>query len=236
MKKNSYVEKLNWDSTFFRQNIGKITLSDRNDILTLNNLENNNQYDVIYVFSNVLLFDDIVEMCLTNSNFIHVDRKVTLELNLDLDHNKYEDFDDISIASNVSNDIINLAYESGHLSRFYKDERFRQYFPSLYKLWIEKDFLEGYVFVKTFENKIVGLLSVTINDHISNIGLVAVDTIFRGQGIGVQLFNSLFSFLKSRNVKLCRVVTQSENDPALKLYDKVGFKVIDVVDVWHYWR
>ena len=103
MKKNSYVEKLNWDSTFFRQNIGKITLSDRNDILTLNNLENNNQYDVIYVFSNVLLFDDIVEMCLTNSIFIHVDRKVTLELNLDLDHNKYEDFDDISIASNVSN-------------------------------------------------------------------------------------------------------------------------------------
>lgn len=237
MKINSGLEKLEWDSSFFRKKIAKIVVNDIDSIPTIRDIVKNNEYDVIYLFSPVSIFNDISKLFGSDKQFFHVDRKITLELNLESNSlNSYDVFDDISIAPFVSEEIINLAYDSGHLSRFYKDERFREYFCDLYKIWIEKDFSNGCIFIKKIKDKIVGLVSVTICNDIANIGLVAVNSDYRGNGIGVQLFRSLFSHLMEQNIKSCRVVTQSDNIPALKLYNKVGFKTIDVIDVWHYWR
>jgi GNAT superfamily N-acetyltransferase len=72
--------------------------------------------------------------------------------------------------------------------------------------WIERNILEDTVWVHGFPT--LGFVSLKDN----RLELIAVDPDFRGMGYGEKLI---------------------EHTPALKLYQRLGFKVVEEYDVWH---
>jgi GNAT superfamily N-acetyltransferase len=66
-------------------------------------------------------------------------------------------------------------------------------------------------------------LSKKFNYTLATIILFCVDTAVRGQGVGRRLLERAIGLLKSRGVDLLTVGTDSNNLPALTLYQRAGF-------------
>ena len=84
--------------------------------------------------------------------------------------------------------------------------------------------LAKYFLVKDDEN-ILGFAGVWIifdEGHITN---VAIHPDYRGNGLGKYLMNSLIEGCISQNCNSITLEVWESNLPALKLYDKLGFKV-----------
>ncbi|GAA4232695.1 GNAT family N-acetyltransferase [Postechiella marina] len=56
------------------------------------------------------------------------------------------------------------------------------------------------------------------------LGFMFVDDNYRGQGLNKLINNALFKWCKSRNVFEIRLDVYNNNIPAIKAYEKVGFK------------
>ena len=52
---------------------------------------------------------------------------------------------------------------------------------------------------------------------------IAVDPDFRGQGVGRRLIEELIAHLKKNSVTCLTLEVRASNDPAIRLYDKLGF-------------
>jgi dTDP-4-amino-4,6-dideoxy-D-galactose acyltransferase len=78
-------------------------------------------------------------------------------------------------------------------------------------------------------------LIVTVGEkkHRGDIGIIAVDTEFRGKGIGTALMQSAESWLAKLNYKSMQVVTQGDNKPACKLYENCGYTIESVEYFYH---
>jgi ribosomal protein S18 acetylase RimI-like enzyme len=87
--------------------------------------------------------------------------------------------------------------------------------------WIERNILEDTVWVHGFPT--LGFVSLKDN----RLELIAVDPDFRGMGYGEKLIEHTL-----HNAPNVLVGTQ-HNNPALKLYQRLGFKVVEEYDVWH---
>lgn len=73
--------------------------------------------------------------------------------------------------------------------------------------------------------KIVGfILAMKLFDE-SEILILYVDKLFRKKGIAKKLINYLISPINSKSILL---EVSNENLPALNLYDKFGFKIINI--------
>ena len=84
--------------------------------------------------------------------------------------------------------------------------------------------LAKYFLVKDDEN-ILGFAGVWIifdEGHITN---VAIHPEYRGKGLGEYLMNSLIEGCKSQKCNSITLEVRESNLPALKLYEKLGFKV-----------
>ena len=73
------------------------------------------------------------------------------------------------------------------------------------------------------EGKVLGYVgSQTVMDETDMMN-VAVDPDFRGQGVAVGLIDSLIRELKSIGSKSLTLEVRASNEPAKKLYEKLGF-------------
>lgn len=61
---------------------------------------------------------------------------------------------------------------------------------------------------------------------------------YRGQGYGQKLIEEAIAFAKTQNVDSIELVVNQDNAPAIRLYEKTGFKRIDkffyrlILNVW----
>lgn len=76
-------------------------------------------------------------------------------------------------------------------------------------------------------DKMVGESSINFSEsrmeHVGKVGLM-VDKDFRGDGIGKFLIEYVLQWAKNRKLKIARLSAFSENEIAIKLYKKFGFK------------
>ena len=61
-------------------------------------------------------------------------------------------------------------------------------------------------------------------DRVGKVDNIFVDDEFRGKGIGTQLLEQLFAYIKSQNVVYIELSCDFANDRALELYKRLGFK------------
>lgn len=223
LNENMKIESLQWDSLFFGYKVGKIHLKGK---LDLELLKNDSEFDLIYIFSQKPL-----------SEMNCLDRKVLLEKSITLNDDISEP--DVKIwKKGINSDLVDLAILSGHSSRFKKDKRLNDKFEDLYTLWIENSIngdIADYVVVTSEGNKITGMLTLSIMEEYSMIGLIAVDKTRQGSGVGVKLMNKAFQLTKRNNLNSIRVETQEENSIAMSFYKRNEFLVKKVSYIYHYW-
>ena len=89
----------------------------------------------------------------------------------------------------------------------------------------------GVVLIAEYQDRIVGLSSMYFlrqkSGHIGDFGIM-LDKNFRYQGLGYKLSQSLINMGKEKldGLDLIQLGVFAENKPAIKLYEKLGFKVV----------
>jgi len=93
---------------------------------------------------------------------------------------------------------------------------------------------QGLVYEET--NNIDGFITLVTRESHAEIGLIAVNPLLRGQGIGTELIKHTITEAYTLGYKTIKVVTQLENKAAISLYNKSGFEIEDITYVYHYWN
>lgn len=233
------IQRLDWDSRFFGVSVGRLELclGDGVSSSTMEDLILRSDYDLIYVFLPVSE-GRMAELEKPRSALVSLGgRCVDLKT---FYRKKVADFAcaerEAVLAKASSDRLLKLAYASGWCSRFSQDERLRPFQEQMYGLWLEREFKEGRVFVHPSAENPLGLATVTLQNGVGRIGLVAVDADSCGKGIGTMLLEDVEAWLRKAGAGECSVVTQGMNIAACRLYEKSGFTQERQIEVWHVWR
>lgn len=226
------IQYLKWDSEFFNLKIGKsVTFNDE----IVSEMESDN-FDLLYVFAKNPTCENLIYLQKYNANL--VDTKVIFHKHLDfkLDNETLFEFNEIDDV----NQLIYLAIESGHKSRFRLDKNFEaKKFEEMYENWILnslKDTSSTKVFVYRDNFKLGGFVTVEIKNGIGTIGLIAVDETLRGNGIGAKLIKQVEFYLMQSSVSELEVATQLENFGACEFYKQSGFNIKETINIYHLWK
>ncbi|MBI4646849.1 MAG: GNAT family N-acetyltransferase [Bacteroidia bacterium] len=231
---------LDWDSDFFKLKIARIlpdvlSESQLKDIINRLICE---KFVLAYWFANSQYPDNILAAKVMNG-FLY-DKKTTYGLSLNRQDNFLLDKTiEIYTKSEIAPQLINLALESGKYSRFKTDNHFpKGSFERLYTEWIYKSMqkeLADIVFVHKTNDIINGMITLYVRNYTGYIGLVGVDYTFHRQNIGNKLMAAAKNYFIQKNCVKIEVVTQGDNIPACKYYEKNGFKKIKTEYLFHFW-
>jgi len=233
---NEKIEYLTWDSDFFKKKIGRVLAENSEEIINVFEEAKKDNYQLIYVFGNENLFVD--EKILKQFNGHLADRKVLFKKNIE---SKKEQTSFVSeyTGNELTTELEQLAYESGKYSRFKTDKNFAENdFYRMYKIWIEnsvkKQIADKVIVVK--ENDIIkGMVTLKIDSEKGDIGLIAVAPDTQGKGYGKVLISACENELLSKNIFKLEVPTQLANTQACRFYEKCGFEIKEITNIYHFW-
>jgi dTDP-4-amino-4,6-dideoxy-D-galactose acyltransferase len=226
------IEKINWDSDFFGYPIGKITISTIDDVSNFFNSKSLKEFRLIYIFSKTIINDYKLKL---------VDTKLTFKKNIDL-HILRKQNKTIENLNNLDDgDFIlleELAYLSGKYSRFNTDLNFKNNeFKKLYHKWISGYKSENKnIILKKSNNIISGFILYSIENETIYIELISVSEDFQEKGIATELIYEIELIGLKNKCRYIQVVTQGENIPAVNLYKKNNFTLINKNLIYHYWN
>lgn len=227
------IIQLKWDTDFFGYKVGKLLLNDNN---LDENLLINNDFKLIYLFSNEPLSEALVK----KHNLFLSDEKIDLITNVsNLTDNKFENENLVEL--NILDDnLLDLTFQSGHFSRFKIDSNFKNNeFETLYTAWIEQSISHenaDKVIGFSINNKVVGFITFVLKNNMFDIGLIAVNEQHRSLKIGKQLLAFVFNYSLSKKVDFVTVTTQNKNQGALNFYLKNGFLINKTTYIYHLWK
>ncbi|OJV42952.1 MAG: hypothetical protein BGO29_07245 [Bacteroidales bacterium 36-12] len=233
------IKYLSWDSEFFNKKIGQINCNESDcsgyELDKLISYAEKDNYHLLYVFTK----GNHSFLNIKNHTLKLVDEKVIYSRIID--ENIVFSFDDVNeyASDEVHADLLSLACQSGEYSRFKIDEQFeKDDFSRLYKTWIEKSVareLADKVLVTKDKHKITGMVTLSYQSDRAIIGLIAVDSFYRGKAYGTQLLHACFDDILQNNINRIDVATQKSNINACSFYEKNGFEVKNVTNVYHLW-
>lgn len=140
-----------------------------------------------------------------------------------------------------SDALLALGVAAGQYSRFKVDQRIPpDKFRGLYETWIEGSTSgrladEVLVACASGDGTPVGMITLAKKGSAGNIGLIAVSEVVRGRGVGLWLLKQGHGWMTAKGLSTVTVVTQCDNLPACKLYERGGYRVKSVHDVYHFW-
>ena len=111
-------------------------------------------------------------------------------------------------------------------------------FTKLYKTWIEKSLsgeIADIVYVTRSGSLITGFITLVKKGLTGQIGLVAVHPDYRSMGIASSLMMTADAWYIKQGCENAIVVTQSNNKPACRLYERYDYKICSEVAIFHYW-
>ncbi len=229
------IQKLQWDSDFFGYPVGKVEFSNKGEFSYELFRKEAHKFKLVYIFSNEMLENDklnLVDLKVVLSQkltpkmgFISIDENIKSYNEVDYDYQQLKD----------------LALASGVYSRFNNDENFEENeYTKLYERWIENLAIRGRAFdicIYCEYNKILGFTTIEEKTpQLADIGLVAVDKLARGKGIGTKLIENAKHRAYLKGFKAIQVVTQSANIRAVELYKRCNFKIENQNYIYHYWN
>lgn len=231
------VEFLEWDSSFFGWSVGRTQLERSFNPVKLKRLLDRSGCRVVYLF-----LDEPDEVSVSTIQTIAplCDLKCVYFKQLKRRNKKAPDHI-FPYTGNVTDRLKDLAFISGTYSRFSTDTHFKPYFESLYTEWVRQSVsgsISDIVFVFREEGHLGGFITVAKDTKKSmcTIGLLAVHPDFQGRGIASKLLDMVEVWANGSKIKCIDVVTQGENIPACRLYEKNGYSLCKKTAVFHYWR
>lgn len=81
-------------------------------------------------------------------------------------------------------------------------------------------------FVAKEADRIVGFVTLKVNNNNGNIGLIAIGKNAQGKGLGTQLINVCENYLNKCSVETLTVPTQLDNLQACKFYKNTALRKI----------
>ncbi len=236
---NTKYDILSWDSDFFGYKVGQIDdlEFDENKLDEILCLLNREQVRLVYYSSKVELKG--AEIISNHYTGKFVGKKITY---IKKPQRNLLSSDLIfSYKANYPEDkLIKLAIESGVYSRFNIDDQVgTQKFEDLYKLWIVNSVnkeIAREVLVCRHNNDIVGFVTLEEKNLRANIGIIAVDSDYRGKGIGKSLMYAAEKWTKDHFLNDIQVVTQYENRSACRLYERCGYIADKIEYFYHFWK
>lgn len=231
--------KLDWDSSFFDLYIASSFHEEiTDDILHQSKVNMTEQgIDLCYVQSSNPIADDLLAKYPIEhqSQKIRFQKQVTTALD-----DQFASIHSIPESTSITENIYDIARQSGHHSRFKLDDQFHDgAFEKLYDEWIVQsirrtlaDEVYGYIIDKT----VVGLITLKKKSDRVVIGLLGVDESARGKKIGQSLIKQAQNYTIQWGLNILDVSTQGSNLPAIRFYEKMGFDRSDNTYIYHLWR
>jgi GNAT superfamily N-acetyltransferase len=133
-----------------------------------------------------------------------------------------------------------IAERCSRVSRYYADPRFRRHAARLYRRWIVEA-CHGWadaVLVARRHGEPVGFITCkrdAVSPECGRIDLVCVDPQHAGQGVGALMVGASVEWFGRQALRRVRVVTQGRNIAALRLYERMAFRVERVSLFYHGW-
>jgi hypothetical protein len=88
-------------------------------------------------------------------------------------------------------------------------------------------------FIGLFKNKLLlGYLILYRSSSYGHLSAIGVNQKYHRQGIGSKLMEYALNYYKNKNIQKIRLYVEQNNTPAIKLYKKYDFKVLE--ESWHY--
>lgn len=135
--------------------------------------------------------------------------------------------------------LVRLAIGSAAFSRFRRDQSFPpEVCDKLYKLWIERSVsgeIADEVLVVREGGTLLGMITLVHVYDRGDIGLVAVDAVAQGRGIGRLLVTEAGRRFGNAGRRAVQVVTQGQNQRACRLYESCGYSIERREIVFHFW-
>jgi dTDP-4-amino-4,6-dideoxy-D-galactose acyltransferase len=236
---SNIFEPLEWDSKFFGYPVARIIFDHEggsclDDLFLKIKSEKTRLVYFIVPPAEKGLINSI-----TSRGGIFVDQKIVFSKVTEKHNNLSEDVVEFK-GSDINERLINLVLRAGLYSRFRIDENFKnQEYERLYIEWLYKSINKSIAFKTLIAKKgsdIIGITTLGRKTHDAHIGLVAVDENFSGQGIGYNLVHSADTVASEMGLSKIKVVTQSKNKSACRLYEKCNFHIEKITNIFHYWQ
>jgi dTDP-4-amino-4,6-dideoxy-D-galactose acyltransferase len=236
------IEKLNWDSEFFKMNIGKLEIYNDNDFDfdEFKKQADIDDYDLIYI----LKFDSIFSksnICKSQIRFMDIMVQMSMPFEPDICSSSKYEFRNI-LNNKELLECYSIAEQIAFVSRFNKEPAIGpELTKKLYRKWIDNTMngsISDGMFLEKINNKIVGIHTIK-NDIINRIGycsLIGVDNNTKHLGIGKKLWEQSFSYWKNEKIISKIIVPISfQNKASLNFHLKIGFnKIENIKYIYHY--
>jgi len=239
---NDLCKSLDWDSEHFNKRIAqvKIPILYRGDFKKVDHWCIANKIDCLYYLKD--LFNSNESDIEESNNFKLIDTRIEFKLKfkkLPTEHQAGRKIQVRSLGNQVKNELLAIADKNIINTRFYNDRNFEpNLVKKMYQIWIKKSCIDPSttVVIAEYNNRIVGFITFS-NDFegVSAIGLVAIDKDYQRIGIGANIMNECIKFCIKGKKTTLTVATQLNNFPAVKLYEKFGFKVVKESNWYHKW-
>ena len=232
------IDYCTWDSSFFNKKIGKIEYdqSPEGDLIRLLQTAKEDGYQLIYVFGDEENF--VPDAVLNQFNGRLVDRKCLYSRTINADDSCESNAIEYQLTE-LTYDLESLALLSGTHSRFRLDKGFdKADFEQLYTIWMTRSLkkeISDKIFVVAESDKVMGMITMKINEDVGHIGLCAVSEAAQGKGYGGNLIKACVNELVSKKVYQLEVPTQMDNISACRFYEKCGFSIKSITNTYHFW-
>ncbi|HPR32710.1 MAG TPA: GNAT family N-acetyltransferase [Prolixibacteraceae bacterium] len=231
------LEALPWDSSLFGYPVAK-ALADpfqRHEMEELLETIRNEKIRLTYLFCPPL--SEEMHRAILTLGFRFVDEKRTYSKNTEMHPSSCKIR---TYQEPLTESMIALSLQSGIFSRFATDPGFQnREYEKLYTEWIRRS-VSGEIAISTLvaesDLQTAGLITLGEKNGHAEIGLLAVEERFRGEKIGSELIKAADSLACESGFNQIDVVTQGQNQPACRLYEKMNFTLSRTVFVYHYWN
>lgn len=235
------IRELSWDSGLFGFPVGRIDVCAGDvEVGSLENAVKRGRFKLTYVFLPVQegsgLRLEPLRKELVNLGGRMVDRKLTYRKELTESPKMRERCKPVVRAMKLTASMERLSLASGWCSRFWVDEKLRDYLGPMYVTWLRRDFERGVVFVCPSCENPEGMVTASVLNGVGRYGLVVVEDGHRREGVGASLLENVESWFHSCGVHRCEVVTQAANVGGVRFYERCGFALTSCAEVWHVWQ
>lgn len=238
------IKEAYWDSNFFRKKIYSVAINTNQSLDVLISILDQLKFlsaQGAYFFLNAP--SKAWEHALTDKGMIMYDEKIIFTKDLLNKEPIMKQLDVLEVKEwqnlDLNEELKELSIQAGNYSRFKQDKVLAERYKEMYILWINNS-LNGELADKVFvsmdsTSKINGMITCKINNRIGNIGLISVDKTTQGKGVGKELILRAEKFYEDNNVTESRVITQKDNIQACQFYSRLGYKILSVQPIFHYW-
>jgi dTDP-4-amino-4,6-dideoxy-D-galactose acyltransferase len=229
-----------WDSAFFGMSIGQITARRSTaDALALA-VDDARQAAIQCLYFLADAEDLATVRAAEASRFALVDVRLTLDCAIENRDEGGPQTGDVTIRPARTDDLqslMALARVSHRNTRFHADARFDPArSDELYAVWIDRSVrgeLADAVWVLDVEGSPRGYITAVRGETGASIGLVAVDSAYRGRGYGDRLIHTVLNWSRAQGVDRVSVVTQGRSARTVRFYERAGFTV-SAVELWYH--